>query len=101
MVPFLPHNISKCATHDTGKTAKFHITISKDTRGMLQGGSLCKPMSVSNNVFPFKCYFLQMADFPGDVSRICQHRADALMEICPELLKDNVVQKKKGGNKVF
>lgn len=36
-----------------------------------------------------------MADFPGDVSRICQHRADALMEICPELLKDNVVQKKK------
>lgn len=61
---------------------------------MLQGGSLFKPMSVSNNVFPFKCYFLQMADFPGDVSRICQHRADALMEICPELLKDNVVQKK-------
>lgn len=42
-----------------------------------------------------------MADFPGDISRICQRRADALMEICPELLKDNVVQKKKGGNKVF
>lgn len=64
-------------------------------RGMLQGGSLFKPVSVSNNVFPFKCYFLQMADFPGDVSRICQHRADALMEICPELLKDSVVQKRK------
>lgn len=40
-----------------------------------------------------------MADFPGDVSRICQHRADALIEICPELVKDNVVQEKKGGNK--
>lgn len=52
-------------------------------------------MSISNNVFPFKGYFLQIADFPADVSRMYQHRADALMEICPELLKDNVVQKKK------
>lgn len=51
-------------------------------------------MSAPNNVFPLKCYFLQMADSPGDALRICQHRADNLKEICPEMLKDKVVQKK-------
>ena len=35
-----------------------------------------------------------MADSPGVVLRICQHRTDTSMEICPELLKDKVVQKK-------
>lgn len=96
MVLFLPHNISKCCIHDTGKTAKFHTSLFQKTQEeCFREVSLFKPTSVSNNVFPFKCYFLQMADFPGDVSRICQHRAHALMEIRPELLKDNVAQKKR------
>lgn len=52
------------------------------------------PISAPNNVFPLKHYFLQMADSPGEVLRICQNRADTLTEICSELLKDKVVQKK-------
>ena len=62
---------------------------------MLQGGGFFfMSMSAQNNVFPLKCYFLQMVDSPGDVLRICQHRPGTLMEICPELVKDKVVQKK-------
>lgn len=84
--------MSLCPYH----TAKFYITVSEDA------GQDCFGKHFYAYFYPKQYVSSPFFFFPGKCLtllgclRLCQHRVVTLMEICPELLEDKVIQKQSG-----
>lgn len=91
----LPRGVVQRPALSTGNPAKVYITVSQDAWqerfAKYFYAYFCPTQRIS-----FQISFLANAWLSWDVLRLCQHRAVTLMEICPELLKDKVIQKRSG-----